>query len=135
MSKSEVKTSTKKMDIISILKQDYQKFPVDQTYSIYAENVYFEDPLNKFRGIERYQKMIGFMKSWFNDVQLELHDISQSGDIITTRWTLSWTAPVPWKPRMAIPGWSELKLNTDGLINSHIDYWDISRLDVLKQLF
>ncbi|NEP77994.1 MAG: DUF2358 domain-containing protein [Okeania sp. SIO3C4] len=123
------------MDIISILKQDYQKFPADQTYSIYAENVYFEDPLNKFRGIDRYQKMIGFMKNWFNDVQLELHDISQLGDLIKTRWTLSWTAPVPWKPRMAIPGWSELRLNTDGLINSHIDYWDISRLDVLKQLF
>ncbi|MDJ0520090.1 MAG: DUF2358 domain-containing protein [Okeania sp. SIO2F4] len=123
------------MDIISILKQDYQKFPADQTYSIYAENVYFEDPLNKFHGIDRYQKMIGFMKSWFNDVQLELHNISRSGDLIKTRWTLSWTAPVPWKPRMAIPGWSELKLNTDGLINSHIDYWDISRLDVLKQAF
>ena len=123
------------MDIISILKQDYQKFPADQTYSIYAENVYFEDPLNKFRGIERYQKMIGFMKSWFHDIQLDLHDISQSGNAIKTRWTLSWTAPVPWKPRMAIPGWSELKLNADGLINSHIDYWDISRLDVLKQVF
>ncbi len=123
------------MDIISILKQDYQKFPVDQTYSIYAENVYFEDPLNKFRGIARYQKMIGFMSNWFNDIQLDLHDISQSGNVIKTRWTLSWTAPVPWKPRMAIPGWSELKLNADGLIDSHIDYWDISRLDVLKQLF
>jgi len=123
------------MDIISILKQDYQKFPVEQTYSIYAENVYFEDPLNKFRGIERYQKMIGFMNSWFNDIQLDLHDISQSGNAIKTSWTLRWTAPVPWKPRMAIPGWSELKLNADGLINSHIDYWDISRMDVLKQLF
>ena len=123
------------MDIISRLKQDYQKFPADQTYSIYAENVYFEDPLNKFRGIERYQKMIGFMNNWFNDIKLDLHDISQSGNLIKTRWTLSWTAPVPWKPPMAIPGSSELKLNADGLINSHIDYWDISRLDVLKQLF
>lgn len=123
------------MDIISILKQDYQKFPADQTYSIYAENVYFEDPMNQFRGIARYQKMIGFMSNWFNDIQLDLHDISQSGNMIKTRWTLSWSAPAPWKPRMAIPGWSELKLNTDGLINSHIDYWDISRLDVLKQLF
>ena len=123
------------MDIISILKQDYQRFPTNQTYSIYAENVYFEDPLNKFRGIDRYQKMIGFMDNWFNDIQLELYDISQSGNAIETRWKLSWTAPVPWKPRMAIPGWSELRLNTDGLIDSHIDYWDISRLDVLKQVF
>ena len=123
------------MDIISILQQDYQKFPVDQNYSIYAENVYFEDPLNKFHGIERYQKMISFINSWFDNVQLDLHDISQSGNALESRWTLSWTAPVPWKPRMVIPGWSELKLNEDGLINSHIDYWDISRLDVLKQLF
>ncbi|MCL2932804.1 MAG: DUF2358 domain-containing protein [Trichodesmium sp. MAG_R03] len=123
------------MDIISTLQQDYQAFPANQTYSIYAENVYFEDPLNKFRGIDRYQKMIDFMDSWFNDIQLDLHDISLSGNVIKTRWTLSWTAPIPWKPRMAIPGWSELKLNTDGLINSHIDYWDISLLNVLKQLF
>jgi carbohydrate-binding DOMON domain-containing protein len=123
------------MDIIEILKEDYQKFPEDQTYSIYAEDVYFEDPVNKFRGGDRYQKMIDFFKKWFINIQLDLHEINQSGNTIKTRWTLSWTAPVPWQPRMAIPGWSELKLNDEGLIASHIDYWDISRLDVLKQLF
>ena len=123
------------MDIIAILKEDYQKFPEDQTYSIYAEDVYFEDPVNKFRGGDRYQEMINFFKKWFLDIQLDLHEINQSGNTIKTRWTLSWTAPVPWQPRMAIPGWSELKLNDAGLIASHIDYWDISRLDVLKQLF
>ena len=122
------------MNIIEILKEDYKKFPADQTYSIYAENVYFQDPLNRFKGIERYQQMIGFMSTFFKDVKLDLHNISQVGDRIETRWTLSWTVPVPWQPRIAIPGWSELKLNTDGLISSHIDYWDCSRLDVLKQL-
>jgi carbohydrate-binding DOMON domain-containing protein len=79
--------------------------------------------------------MIDFFKKWFINIQLDLHEINQSGNTIKTRWTLSWTAPVPWQPRMAIPGWSELKLNDEGLIASHIDYWDISRLDVLKQLF
>ena len=123
------------MDIIEILKEDYQKFPEEQTYSIYAEDVYFEDPVNKFRGGDRYQEMINFFKKWFINIQLDLHEINQSGNTIKTRWTLSWTAPVPWQPRMAIPGWSELKLNDEGLIASHIDYWDISRLDVLKQLF
>jgi hypothetical protein len=122
------------MDIIEILKQDYQRFPADQTYSIYAEDVYFQDPLNRFRGIERYRKMIAFISSWFIDIKLDLRDIRRTGDRIETRWTLSWTAPVPWKPRMAIPGWSELKLNAQGLIVHHIDYWDCSRLDVLRQL-
>lgn len=122
------------MDMLEILKQDYQRFPADQTYSIYAEDVYFQDPLNRFRGIDRYRQMIAFISSWFIDIKLDLRDIRRTGNTIETRWTLSWTAPVPWKPRMAIPGWSELKLNAQGLIESHIDYWDCSRLDVLRQL-
>ena len=121
------------MDIIEILKQDYERFPADQTYSIYARDVYFQDPLNKFRGIERYQQMIGFINTWFIDLKLDLHDIREEDDAIETRWTLSWNTPLPWKPRIIISGWSELKLNPDGLIVSHIDYWNCSRLDVLKQ--
>ena len=121
------------MDIIQILKEDYQRFPLDQTYSIYAKDVYFKDPLNQFRGINRYKKMISFIKNWFNEPKMDVHEISQSGDTIKTRWTLSWTTPLPWRPRIAIPGWSELKLNADNLIISHIDYWNCSRLDVLKQ--
>ena len=121
------------MDIIEILKQDYQKFPLDQTYSIYAEDVYFEDPMNKFRGVKRYQEMIGFIRTWFINPKLELHDIGREDDAIATRWTLSWNTPLPWKPRISISGWSELRLDADGLIVSHIDYWNCSRLDVLKQ--
>ncbi len=121
------------MDIIQILKQDYQRFPVNQTYSIYAEDVYFQDPLNKFRGVERYKQMIKFIETWFLDPKMDLHDIQTEGDVIKTKWTLSWNTPLPWKPRISIPGWSELRLNSDNLIVSHIDYWDCSRLDVLKQ--
>ncbi|MGB3401465.1 MAG: DUF2358 domain-containing protein [Microcoleaceae cyanobacterium] len=123
------------MTIIDILKQDYQRFPDNQTYSVYAEDVYFKDPLNEFNGVERYRKMIGFISQWFINVQMDLHEISQSENMIKTRWTLNWTAPVPWKPRMSIPGWSELKLNSAGLVCAHIDYWNCSRLDVVKQLF
>jgi Uncharacterized conserved protein (DUF2358) len=126
-------TNISEMDIIQILKQDYQRFPLDQTYSIYAEDVFFKDPMNEFRGIERYKQMIGFIRTWFVDPKLDLHDIRRDGDTIESRWTLSWTTPLPWKPRISIPGWSELRLNGDGLIVSHIDYWNCSRLDVLKQ--
>jgi len=123
------------VDIIKILKEDYQRFPADQTYSIYAENVFFQDPLNKFRGVKRYEQMIGFIDTWFIDVKMDLHNISQSGDTIKTDWTLTWNTPLPWKPRIAIPGWSELRLNDNGVIVSHIDYWNCSRIDVLKQHF
>jgi len=121
------------MDILQILKEDYQRFPLDQTYSIYAEDVYFEDPMNKFRGVKRYKQMIGFIRTWFINLKFDLHDMSRQGDVIKTRWTLSWNTPLPWKPRINISGRSELLLSADGLIISHIDYWDCSRLDVLKQ--
>jgi hypothetical protein len=123
------------VDIIEILQQDYQRFPLDQTYSIYDKNVYFKDPLNEFRGVERYRLMIGFIKTWFIDTQMDVHDMQRVGDTIETLWTLSFNAPVPWKPRIAIPGKSELKLNAEELIVSHIDYWNCSRLDVVKQLW
>jgi hypothetical protein len=123
------------MNIIEILKEDYQRFPRDQTYEIYAKDVYFKDPMTEFRGIKRYQSMIGFMTHWFQNIQMELHDIKQICDRIETRWTLSWTTPLPWQPRIAISGRSELMLNEQNLIISHIDYWDCSRWDVLQQHF
>ncbi len=123
------------MDIIKILKQDYQNFPHHQTYDIYAEDVYFEDPLNKFRGIKRYQKMINFLGGFFQDIVLELHNISQNGNNIRTDWTLNMTPRLPWKPRISILGWSELQLNEDNLIISHCDRWKITPFQVLLQVF
>lgn len=130
------------MNIIQILQEDYQRFPRDQTYEIYAKEVYFKDPMTEFRGIKRYQSMIGFMTHWFQNIQMELHHIEQISDLaeplrdrIETRWTLSWTTPLPWQPRIAISGRSELMLNEQNLIISHIDYWDCSRWDVLRQHF
>lgn len=120
------------MDIIEILKEDYQRFPVNQTYSIYSSDVYFQDPLNKFHGVKRYKQMINFIKTFFLNPKMDLHNIQRLGDTIKTDWTLSWNTPLPWKPRISIPGWSELSLN-DGLIVSHVDYWNCSPLDVVKQ--
>ncbi len=123
------------MDIIEILKDDYQRFPLNQTYSIYASDVYFQDPMNQFHGVERYKKMISFIQTWFVNTKMDLHHIHRVGDTIKTEWTLSWNTPLPWKPPISIAGWSELHLNSEGLIASHLDYWHCSRLDVLKQHF
>jgi hypothetical protein len=122
------------MNILQTLRDDYQRFPDDQTYSIYAQDVYFKDPMNEFRGRDRYQQMIGFIKTWFLNVKMDLHNIQQIDDTIRTDWTLSWNTPLPWKPHIAINGWSELQV-VDDLIVSHIDYWHCSKIDVLKQHF
>ncbi len=121
------------MDILEVLKADYQRFPRDQTYSIYAEQVYFQDPLSRFRGVSRYRQMISLIEAWFRQPQLTLHQIKRLEHHIETRWTLTWQAPLPWQPRITISGWSELKLNDQNLIISHIDYWQCSPWSVLRQ--
>jgi Uncharacterized conserved protein (DUF2358) len=123
------------MDIITTLRQDYVKFPLDQSYEIYAEDVYFKDPLTQFRGLPRYRKTIEFIQTWFKNPHLELYEIDRVDRLITTRWLLSWNTPLPWHPRIEIPGKSELTLNDSDLIISHIDYWDRSPLDVFRQHF
>lgn len=123
------------MDIVEVLKDDYQRFPENQSYDIYAEDVYFKDPMNEFNGVERYKQMIKFIQTWFIKPKMDLHDIRQEENTIKTEWTLSWNTPLPWKPRISIRGWSNLILNSQDLIVSHEDYWKCSRLDVVKQHF
>jgi len=121
-------------DLIATLQADYARFPRDQTYSIYDPQVYFRDPLNEFRGLDRYRAMIESLGRWLQDIHLELHDIQQTGNHIRTEWTLRGSLPLPWRPRLCIPGWTEMQLNAAGLIGSHIDYWRCSRWQVLLQI-
>ncbi len=123
------------MDIVEILRSDYARFPIDQTYEIYADDVYFQDPLNRFRGLNRYRLTIGFIKTWFKEIQFDLYSLERIDQTISTRWRLSWNTPLPWYPRIVIPGRSELLVDDRELIISHIDYWDCTPVDVLRQHF
>jgi len=128
--------TTSMTNILDIIKADYAKFPEAQTYSIYNEDVYFKDPVYNFRGIKQYQKMIGFITFWFKNLKLELHEIIRNDNLIKTVWTMSWNAPLPWQPRITVAGWSDLTLDDSGeLIISHVDYWQCTKFDVIKQHF
>jgi hypothetical protein len=121
------------MDLLSALRQDYDRFPADQTYRLYREDVWFKDPMTEFRGVNKYRDMIGLIDRFFKQPKLNLHDITQTGNQIRTDWTLSWTTPLPWQPRITISGWSELRLDEAGLICEHFDYWHCTRWNVLQQ--
>ncbi|WP_373478552.1 DUF2358 domain-containing protein [Geminocystis sp.] len=122
------------MNLTEIIKEDYRNFPKNQTYSIYAQNVHFKDPVYNFYGIKKYQEMIDFLQKWFKNLTLELHEINQTENQIDTRWTMSWNSPLPWQPFISVSGRSELKLK-DNLIIGHYDYWDRPFLDMIKQHF
>lgn len=145
-------------DLLQIIRDDYNRFPENQTYEIYANDVFFKDPMTEFRGLDRYKKMIQFITTWFQEPKLELHHIERNSvqdsvqspehngtqaldrtpdpramERIETRWTLSWTTPLPWRPHISVSGWSEMLLNSESKVFSHIDYWDCSRWHVLQQ--
>ncbi|MEM0981144.1 MAG: DUF2358 domain-containing protein [Cyanobacteria bacterium P01_H01_bin.58] len=116
------------------IRQDYANFPKAQSYDLYAADVYFQDPLNRFRGVERYRDMIGFIDRWFQNPKLELHSLEQvAADHLQTQWTLSWIAPFPWQPSMAISGWTDYRLDEASKVISHIDHWHCSRWSVVGQ--
>ena len=122
-------------ELAEVIREDYRHFPENQSYDVYADDVYFKDPLTEFRGIAAYKRNIAFIRRWFGDPLLELHSLNTDGNKIDTRWTLTWTTPLPWKPRVRIPGRSQLTVSDRGLVQSHIDYWDCSKWDVVKQHF
>jgi len=126
---------TNQQDLVEILKADYQRFPDNQTFDIYSEDVYFKDPLNEFRGVKKYREMIGFLSKFFGNIEMEVHNVTQKGTKIKTEWTLNMTSPLPWQPRLSIPGWSDLEVNQNNMITSHIDRWHISPWNVLGQNF
>lgn len=123
------------MDILQILREDYTRFPAEQTYEIYSKRVYFRDPMNEFEGRDRYRQMIGWMDRWFQDIRMDLHEIEQMEQQIRTQWTLCWRLPLPWRPRLRVDGWTEIRLDEQGLICSHVDFWKCTRADLLKQVF
>lgn len=124
--------------MVDRLVADYRRFPTDQSFDLYAADVKFQDPLNSFHGIQRYREMIELMATWMQDIQMDLHEIQRDRHQIRTRWTLHFTAPLPWRPRVSIPGTSRLEIGQRGdreLIVAHIDVWDISRWQALRQVF
>ena len=84
----------KQKDLVEIIREDYQRFPENQTFEIYAEDVYFKDPLNEFNGIKKYRAMIGFLGTFFGDVKMDVHDVGviKDGEVIKTEWTLNMTS-------------------------------------------
>ncbi len=122
------------MNLVEIIKDDYSHFPDDQTYSIYAEDIHFKDKIYDFHGLTKYRTMINFLSKFFNNLNLELHEINEKEDQIDTKWTMSWNSPLPWQPYISVTGTSELKV-ANNLIVAHYDYWNCSVLDVVKQHF
>ena len=125
--------------VMATLKKDLPTlFEKDISYEIYAKDIYFQDPVNKFKGKFNYHIIFWTLRFharlFFTQIYFDLHDVSQTAqDTILANWTVRGVLRVPWKARIFFNGYSTYTLNKDGLIYNHIDTWDRKPSEILKQ--
>ncbi|WP_341732853.1 DUF2358 domain-containing protein [Microcoleus sp. EPA2] len=115
-------------------------FETDISYDIYRKDVYFQDPVNKFKGKINYRIIFWTLRFhgqlFFTEIFFDLHDVTQTAsDTILANWTVRGVLRVPWKAQIFFNGYSTYKLDEDGLIYEHIDSWDRAPGEILKQFF
>ncbi|MFB8791040.1 MAG: DUF2358 domain-containing protein [Potamolinea sp.] len=125
--------------IIETLKNDLPTlFEKDISYDIYTQNIYFQDPVNKFKWKFNYRIIFWTLrfhaKLFFTEIYFDLHDVKHTEeDIIKAYWTVRGTLRLPWKAGIFFNGDSTYSLNQDNLIYHHLDTWDRKPSEILKQ--
>ncbi|WGV25847.1 DUF2358 domain-containing protein [Halotia branconii] len=127
--------------VIETLKQDLPTlFKKDISYDIYTQDIYFQDPVNKFKWKFNYRIIFWTLRFharlFFTQIYFDVHEVYQSAeDIILAKWTVRGVLRVPWKARILFNGYSTYKLSPDTLIYEHIDTWDRKPSEILGQFW
>lgn len=124
---------------IAILQQDLPTlFERDISYALYSQAIDFRDPVNHFRGKLNYRIIFWTLRFhgrlFFTELYFDLHKVKQDSQVtIRADWTVRGTLRVPWKAKLFFNGYSLYTLDADALIREHVDTWDRSPGDILKQ--
>lgn len=127
--------------VIKTLQQDLPTlFEKDISYDIYTQDIYFQDPVNKFKGKFNYRIIFWTLRFharlFFTKIYFDLHDVSQVDEYtILAKWTVRGTLRVPWQARIFFNGYSTYKLRQNNLIYEHIDTWDRKPGEILRQFW
>ncbi|MBO0350050.1 DUF2358 domain-containing protein [Phormidium pseudopriestleyi FRX01] len=113
-------------------------FEKDISYDIYRKDIFFKDPVNQFKWKFNYRIIFWTLRFhgqlFFTELYFDLHDVEQiAPDMILANWTVRGRLRLPWKADLFFNGYSNYKLDEDGLIYEHIDTWDREPKAILKQ--
>lgn len=127
--------------VIETLQQDLPTlFKQDISYGIYRQDIYFQDPVNRFKGKLNYRIIFWTLRFharlFFREIYFDLHQVSQVDEnTIKANWTVRGTLRVPWQAEIFFGGDSTYQLSPENLIYQHIDTWDRRPSEVLRQFF
>ena len=113
-------------------------FDQDLTYDIYTQDIFFQDPVNTFKGKFNYRIIFWTLRFhgrlFFTTLGFDLHRVEQtSPDTIRADWTVRGRLRLPWQAQIWFNGYSLYRLNAQGYIDRHIDTWDRPPGEILRQ--
>ncbi|NER48459.1 MAG: DUF2358 domain-containing protein [Symploca sp. SIO1A3] len=127
--------------VIETLQQDLPTlFKQDISYHIYTKDIYFQDPISRFRGKFNYRIIFWTLRFhaglFFTEIYFDVHNVYQSAqDTIKVDWTVRGNLLLPWKPKLLFNGNSTYTLTKEGLIYNHLDTWDRKPGEIWQQFF
>ena len=102
---------------------------VEEMRRYFTDDMIFEDPLQRIEGIEEYREMNERLLKKNHDLKIEMEESAQNGPHIMFTFSLS-MAPSKKRPDMRIynTGMTYVRLNEEGKIEYHRDYWDFNSM-------
>jgi limonene-1,2-epoxide hydrolase len=106
--------------------QDFDASTIgERARMVYSEDAYFNDGFVEVRGIGAIAAYLERSAEVAGEVAIEVHDVAYGGAEIYVRWDMRFTNRKGSK-QVTAPGVSHLRVDSDGQVVFHRDYWDSS---------
>jgi steroid Delta-isomerase len=104
--------------------EQLQRDDVARLSDLYAADARFKDPFNEVQGVSAIQAIFAHMFVALNEPRFVVHDIICQGDQCFLSWDFIFRFKRFSTELQTVRGSSHLKLNAQGQITEHRDYWD-----------
>jgi steroid Delta-isomerase len=111
------------MSQIKVFFESLSTASVAQLGQIYARDAYFKDPFNEVTGVIPIQAIFSHMFTQVRDPRFVVHSIVAQGNEQFLTWDFIFGPPAK---QTVVRGASHLRLDTEGKISYHRDYWDVA---------
>jgi len=99
---------------------------VSRLGDFYAMDAAFKDPFNEVRGVPAIQQVFTHMYVALEAPRFVIHDVIVQGDQCVLTWDFLFRFRRFRSDLQTVRGASHLKLDAEGLITLHRDYWDVA---------
>ena len=97
-------------------KENIKKFD-----DLVVKDIIFVDPFNNIKGLDNFKNIFYHMFDTVEEPKFDIVDYAQNKDHIFLKWKMTFYA---FKASQTIEGMSDITLNKEGKVISHLDYWD-----------